>query len=86
MPDLFFYRAPEEIEKQELKEREAAEEVGGETQDYVPDAPVIPLDGDWPEEPAAVATAGDAKVADWEAPAEKTEAAGDWGEQDATWE
>lgn len=89
MPDLFFYRAPEEIEKQELKEREAAEEVGGETQDYVPDAPVIPLDtGDWPEEPTAVVAAAgaDAKVADWEPEKAGEAAAGDWGEDNANWE
>jgi len=52
MPDLFFYRAPEDIEKQEQQEREEAEKAIGEAQAAQPfevDAPVI----------------GEAQPADW---------------------
>lgn len=88
MPDLFFYRAPEEIEKQELKEREAADEERGD-EPYVIDAPVI-LDGDW--NTPAIGDVADtpafgepAKVDEWEAPKKASDAApatageDDWG-------
>merc|ERR1712179_853439 len=47
MPDLFFYRAPEDIEKQEQQEREEAEnrqavkDGDAEKMPFVPDAPEL---------------------------------------------
>merc|ERR1719411_1392563 len=54
MPDLFFYRAPEDIEKQEQQEREVAEmAAAAKNQDqqevpFIPDAPGLP-DEEWAE-------------------------------------
>lgn len=54
MTDLFFYRAPEDIEKQEQQERELADKQAADkqaqeqTQDqFVPDAPVLDPDDSW---------------------------------------
>lgn len=72
MPDLFFYRAPEEIEKQEQQEREEKEQMNAVDQkdvhqDFVPDAPEIDGGENWitPAEQASadVAKTGDAKAA-----------------------
>merc|ERR1712002_669256 len=54
MPDLFFYRAPEDIEKQEQQEHEVAEmAAAAKNQDqqevpFIPDAPGLP-DEEWTE-------------------------------------
>jgi small subunit ribosomal protein SAe len=95
MPDLFFYRAPEDIEKQEQQEREEAENRAAkpeveEVGTFIPDAPeVVPQsDGNWdaPNEPVKaqefVASAG---KEDWQA-----DAGGEWAENSganaADWE
>jgi len=49
MPDLFFYGAPEDIEKQEQQEREEAENAIDEAQPFEVDSPVV----------------GEAQLADW---------------------
>lgn len=91
MPDLFFYRNPEEIEKQEQQEREEAEarEQANAVQpdaqaDFVPDAPVT---DDWTTDAPALgdpapAAKGDAIVKEeWDQPA-KTGATDDWAKAD----
>merc|ERR1712012_976765 len=64
MPDLFFYRAPEDIEKQEQQEREDAEarnakEVTDTNPTFIPDAPELDNAGQpqWDGEQAIEVTA-----------------------------
>ena len=65
MPDLFFYRAPEDIEKQEQEERQeaeqrqAAKDGDAEKMPFVPDAPELVGEGDWEAEPKAAPAAGE---------------------------
>jgi len=77
MPDLFFYRAPEDIEKQEQQEREVAEmrqatkEAEQIEAPFIPDAPEINADDNWADNTGAPAktaefTAG--KTEDWDKP------------------
>jgi small subunit ribosomal protein SAe len=91
MPDLFFYRDPEEAEKEERERQEAAakdqvaapvkEEWGGETEDWAPvegvAAPVVPAAV---AAPAAGAPATFQVSDDWAAQTEST----DWAAQAAT--
>merc|ERR1712221_39926 len=86
MPDLFFYRAPEDIEKQEQEERQeaeqrqAAKDGDAEKMPFVPDAPELVGEGDWENEPKAAA-GGEfvaQKADEWDAqPAAQQ---GDWTE------
>jgi small subunit ribosomal protein SAe len=96
MPDLFFYRAPEDIEKQEQQEREEAEnrqavkDGDAEKMPFVPDAPELQGEGDWEAEPKATGEFT-AKAADeWDAApaAAAAPAGGDWTESgaDAGWD
>jgi len=92
MPDLFFYRAPEDIEKQEQQEREEAESraikegaAGDEKLPFIPDAPEI--DDNWDQDKAPAATAEFTQKAgdDWD----QTPAAGagEWADGgDGSWE
>lgn len=93
MPDLFFYRAPEDIEKQEQQEREEAESraikegaAGDEKLPFIPDAPEI--DDNWDQEKAPAADAAEFTKKtgdDWD----QTPAggAGEWADGgDASWE
>merc|ERR1711908_257008 len=87
MPDLFFYRAPEDIEKQEQEERQeaeqrqAAKDGDAEKMPFVPDAPELVGEGDWEAEPKAAPAAGEfvaQKADEWDAaPAAKAD---DWTE------
>jgi len=87
MPDLFFYRAPEDIEKQEQQEREVAEmAAAAKNQDqqevpFIPDAPGLPDEGEWSEN--AQTKAADfpaaAKTEDWDSKPAAT--GGEWAEQ-----
>jgi len=94
MPDLFFYRAPEDIEKQEQQEkqeneeRKAAVEGDGVQDAYIPDAPTIndaeKVDGGW--EDVAETKEFSAKAENWDADkpaAENWEVDGgdDWAQQ-----
>jgi small subunit ribosomal protein SAe len=95
MPDLFFYRAPEDIEKQEQEERQeaeqrqAAKDGDAEKMPFVPDAPELVGEGDWENEPKAAAAGGEfvaQKADEWDAqPAAQQ---GDWTESggDAGWD
>lgn len=90
MPDLFFYRAPEEIEKQEQQEREekeqmiAGEKVENMGDNFVPDAPEI--DQEWvPISEAADKPAGGeaaAETENWDQPATggDAQATQDWAD------
>jgi len=82
MPDLFFYRAPEDIEKQEQQEREEAEKALVDTQGAAPeftiDAPTVEAESNWidaPEPKEFVAT----KTEDWNEKADEG-ANQDWNE------
>lgn len=92
MPDLFFYRAPEDIEKQEQQEREEAESraikegaAGDEKLPFIPDAPEIDDNWDQDKAPAASAEFTQKTGDDWD----QTPAAGagEWADGgDASWE
>jgi len=78
MPDLFFYRAPEDIEKQEQQEREVAEireaakQAEAIEQPFIPDAPEINVDDNWADNtgaPAKTAEFTSGKTDDWDKPA-----------------
>merc|ERR1712142_1391414 len=96
MPDLFFYRAPEDIEKQEQEERQeaeqrqAAKDGDAEKMPFVPDAPELVGEGDWENEPKAAAAAGGEFVAQkaYEWDAQPAAQQGDWTESggDAGWD
>jgi len=77
MPDLFFYRAPEDIEKQEQQEREVAEireaakQAEAIEQPFIPDAPEINVDDNWADNsgaPAKTAEFTSGKTDDWDKP------------------
>jgi len=95
MPDLFFYRAPEEIEKQEQHEREEAEKALGEIAaptTFEVDAPTIdPQAGDWVDDGAqkTVEFTGNKATEDWDADpgqqwADSGNANPDWNESATT--
>jgi len=92
MPDLFFYRAPEDIEKQEQQEREEAEsrainkDGDAEKMPFVPDAPELAPEGDWQEEPKAGEYTAAKGSEDWDQQAAPQ--GGEWAEggADAGWD
>ena len=74
MPDLFFYRAPEDIEKQEQAEKEANELQAVKTDqaapEWAPDAPTIPTDDqDWTGDVPAKTQEFQKAADDWDKPA-----------------
>lgn len=75
MPDLFFYRAPEDIEKQEQAEKEANELQAVKTDgqaapEWAPDAPTIPTDdADWTGDVPAKTQEFQKAADDWDKPA-----------------
>jgi|ERR1711868_38129 len=74
MPDLFFYRAPEEIEKQEQAEleKDIKAEVDDVQNDFVPVAPTIPTEQDWEKPPAETVEITNPAATTWDEPAEKS--------------
>jgi small subunit ribosomal protein SAe len=89
MPDLFFYRAPEDIEKQEQQEREVAEireaakQAEAIEQPFIPDAPEINVDDNWADNtgaPAKTAEFTSGKTDDWDKPATGGQ---EWSDQPA---
>ena len=74
MPDLFFYRAPEEIEKQEQAEleKDIKAEVDDVQNDFVPVAPTIPTEQDWEKPPAETVEITNPSATTWDEPAEKS--------------
>ena len=87
MPDLFFYRAPEDIEKQEQQEREVAElqaatkNQESESVPFIPDAPELNAEDNWAEGVPSKTTDFPAKTEDWDKPAPAAAAGGEWAEQ-----
>jgi len=85
MPDLFFYRAPEDIEKQEQQEREDAEarnaKVDGGVDPnptFIPDAPEVDAQPNWDAQEGLEVTPSATKTAeDW------TNATDEWAENNA---
>jgi len=87
MPDLFFYRAPEDIEKQEQQEREVAEiQAAAKNQEtaevpFIPDAPELNQEDNWADGVPVKTTDFPPKAAteEWDkAPA--AAATGEWAE------
>ena len=87
MPDLFFYRDPEEVEQQ-AKDEAAAREAPAEVVDAPPPTdwdtpaapPVAPSGGEWGASPAQPMAGGE-----WGAPVPQPMAGGEnWGGAEAT--
>jgi small subunit ribosomal protein SAe len=81
MPDLFFYRAPEDIEKQEQQEKQEEEakkvienDGAGGPENWAPDAPTIQEanDGGWDNENIQETKEFTSKPENWDKPAETT--------------